>query len=941
MPPLTAPRWGAGLCRAACAAAVSVALFHQTPAFGQQAVRTAQRPGDVGARLVTTVEGISEYVLPNGLKVLLFPDQSKPTVTVNITYLVGSRHEGYGETGMAHLLEHLVFKGSARHPNIPQELTERGARPNGTTWYDRTNYFETVPATESNLEWALDLEADRMVNSFIAKKDLESEFSVVRNELEAGENSPWRTLLLQTMQTAFLWHGYGRSTIGTRSDIEGVPIERLQAFYRRYYQPDNAVLVVAGKFEPEKALRLIEDKFGSIPRPARSLDKGNLLFNSYTVEPTQDGEREVTVRRVGDAQLLMMLYHVPAGSHPDFAAVDVLARILGDNPSGRLYKALVDPKLVASTGAFAFQLRDPAVLVTQAELRLNQSIDSAREAMARALDNAATSTFTAEEVDRAKTAILKNVDLLLNNSEQVGFALTEWAAMGDWRLMFLHRDRVEQVTPADVQRVAAAYLKPTNRTVGRFMPTQTPERAEIPAAPSVAGMVANYKGRATVAAGEAFDPSPRNIEARSQRLRLVNGAHVTLLPKETRGDRVLVQVMVRHGTEQTLAGKTTVAAATRDMLSRGTTALTREQVKDSLDKLKARVFFFGATNSVVANVETTRPNLIPTLELVAQQLQSPRFEAGEFEKLKQERLAQLEQSKSEPQFVGSVALSRRLNRYPKGHVLYVSTPDEQIADWTAVTLDQVKQFHRDFYGASHADVAVVGDFAADSVRAAAERLFASWRSPQPFERVARTYAPSDSAADVLQTPDKANAFFAAGQNLALRDDDPDYAALAVANWMIGGGFLNSRLATRLRQQEGISYGVGSGLQVQSLDRSGVFQVFAIYAPQNADRLVTAFRQELDRVLKEGFTAKEVEAAKPGYLQQRLQSRANDNELVSILVSRRFAGRTLGYDEELERRIQALTPEQINAAVRRHIDPSKIVLVRAGDFAKNPPVKPVP
>jgi len=932
--------------RVACAAAL--VLLYAPPAVAQQpptqtgGARTTQRAtGDVGARLVTTVEGISEYALPNGLKVLLFPDQSKPTVTVNITYLVGSRHEGYGETGMAHLLEHLVFKGSTKHPNIPQELMERGSRPNGTTWFERTNYFETVPATEAHLDWALDLEADRMVNSFIAKKDLESEFSVVRNELEAGENNPYRTLMLRTMQTAYLWHGYGRSTIGTRSDIEGVPIERLQAFYRRYYQPDNAVLVVAGKFDPDRALRLIEDKFGRIPRPVRSLEKGNLLFSSYTVEPTQDGEREVTIRRVGDAQLIMMAYHVPAGSHPDFAPVDVLTRVLGDNPSGRLYKALVDTKLAASVGAFSFQLRDPAVLLTQAELRLTQSIDSARAAMARTLDNAGASAFTAEEVDRAKTAILKNIELLLNNSEQVGFALTEWAAMGDWRLMFLHRDRVEKVTPADVQRVAAAYLKPSNRTVGQFIPTQTPERAEVPATPSVAAMVGNYKGRAAVAAGEAFDASPKNIDARAQRVRLANGAHLTLLPKETRGDRVLTQVVVRHGTEQTLFGKTAVAQLTRDMLSRGTTALTREQVKDSLDKLKTRVFFGGGTNTVVANFETTRPNLIPALDLVAQQLRSPRFDAAEFEKLKQERLAQLEQFKSEPQFVGQVALNRRLNPRPKGHVMYAATPDEQIADITAVTLDQVKQFHRDFYGASHADVAVVGDFAADSVRAATERLIGSWRSPQPFERVVRTYTPTDSAAvEVIQTPDKANAVFGAGQNLAVRDDEPDYAALAFANFMFGGS-MNSRLFERLRQKEGISYGTGSMLQVQPLDRAGSFQAFAIYAPQNANRVTMAFREELDRVLKDGFTAQEVEAAKPGYLQQRLQSRANDNELVSILVARRFAGRTFSYDDELERRIQALTPAQVNATVRKYIDPSKMVLVRAGDFAKNPPVKPTP
>lgn len=291
-----------------------------------------------GVTRVTSVEGITEYRLENGLRVLLFPDESKQTITVNITYLVGSRHENYGETGMAHLLEHLVFKGTPRHPDIPKELTERGARPNGTTWLDRTNYFETFQATEDNLRWALDLEADRMVNSFIAKKDLDSEMTVVRNEFEAGENSPYRVLLQRTHAVAYDWHNYGNSTIGARADIENVPIERLQAFYRKYYQPDNAVLLVAGKFDEEKTLKMIHEYFGPIPKPTRVLEP------TYTLEPTQDGERTLTIRRVGDTKVILVCYHVPAAAHPDKPAVQLLAGVIGDTPSGRLHKALVETK---------------------------------------------------------------------------------------------------------------------------------------------------------------------------------------------------------------------------------------------------------------------------------------------------------------------------------------------------------------------------------------------------------------------------------------------------------------------------------------------------------------------------------------------------------------------------------------------------------------------
>ncbi len=218
------------------------------------------------ARKIATVEGVTEYRLPNGARVLLFPEASRPTITVNMTVLVGSRHEGYGETGMAHLLEHMVFKGTPTHPDVPKALRDHGAASfNGTTNVDRTNYFETMPATDENLEFGIRLEADRLVNSFVKREDLVSEMTVVRNEFERGENSPQGILMQRIHAAAYEWHNYGKSTIGNRSDIERVPIENLQAFYKKYYQPDNVVLIVAGKFEEAKALALVQKYLGSHP----------------------------------------------------------------------------------------------------------------------------------------------------------------------------------------------------------------------------------------------------------------------------------------------------------------------------------------------------------------------------------------------------------------------------------------------------------------------------------------------------------------------------------------------------------------------------------------------------------------------------------------------------------------------------------------------------
>jgi zinc protease len=897
-----------------------------------KSVSARTSPAPAAARKVTSVEGITEYVLGNGLHVLLFPDPTKPTVTVNITYRVGSRNEDYGETGMAHLLEHLMFKGSTHHRNVPQELTAHGARPNGSTWFDRTNYFETFQASDENLQWALDLEADRMVNSFIAKKDLDSEMTVVRNEFELGENDPGSILDERVLSTAYLWHNYGHSTIGARSDIEHVPIERLQAFYRTYYQPDNAYLLVAGRFDEEKTLARIVRTFGPIPRPKR------VLQTTYTQEPTQDGERMVTLRRVGDVQALSVAYHVPSGPHPDSAIVDLLAQILADTPSGRLHKALVETKKASSVSSQFLFLHDPGFLLLDAEVRQESSLDDAQKTMLETIDGLAAHPVTQEELDRARAQLLKNIDLTLNSADRVGLEMSEWIGAGDWRLFFLDRDRVKKATLEDVQRVAREYLKPSNRTVGRFIPTARPDRAEVPPTPDVAALLKDYKGEAGVRQGEAFDPSPSNIEKRVHRSTLPDGLKVALLPKKTRGGTVVANMTLRFGDAQSLMGKSTAADLAADMLLRGSTLHTRQQIKDELDKLKARVGISGGPTQVNVSIETVRENLPAVWKLVGEVLKSPAFPSSELELLKEENLAAIEQEKSDPNAMGQTAFQRHMSPYPKGDVRYTPTPEESAAEYKGATLDQVKAFYGDYYGASHGEASVVGDFDEKEIAALLAELFGDWKTAKTFERVPRPYQKVEAINQALEAPDKANAFFIAGENLSLQDNDPDYPALVLGNYMLGGGFLNSRLTTRIRQKEGLSYGVGSQIQASPLEKNGSFVAFAIYAPQNEARLEAAFREELDRALKDGFTEQEVREAKSGYLQSRQVTRAQDASLARTLSQDLYLDRTLDWDAEMEKKVGALTPPQIVEAMRRHIDPSQITIVKAGDFAKSAPAK---
>jgi len=889
--------------------------------------------GSLGGQEVTRVgevEGIVEYRLDNGLRFLLFPDASKPSATVNVTYNVGSRHEGYGETGMAHLLEHLVFQGTPDHPDITKELTERGARPNGTTSFDRTNYFETFPATDDNLEWALDLESDRMVNSFISADDLDSEMTVVRNEMESGENNPFRILMQRTLSTAYTWHNYGKSTIGARSDVENVPIDRLQAFYRKYYQPDNALLIVSGKFEEERALELIVETFGQIPRPDRS--GANTLWETYTREPVQDGERMVTLRRVGDIQVVMMSYHVPPGSHPDYAAVDILAQVLGDQPSGRLHKSLVEPGLAASTGAFAYQLREAGPLLAFAQVRPEDDLQSTWTAMSETLEDVLRNPITGEEVERARTALLKSFEQVFNNPERIALQLSEWASMGDWRFFFLHRDRIEAVEAADVQRVAAEYLKPDNRTVGLFYPTEEPDRADVPDLPDVAAALEGYTGREAVAAGEEFDPSPANIESRTTRYTLSNGMKVAMLPKSTRGETVVARFRVILGDEEALDGRATAGSMAGAMLMRGSSAHTRQQIQDDLDRLKASGSVTGSVTQASGQVQTTRENLPDVMRLLAEIIRTPTFPAPEFETLKEQRLSGLEQQRSDPNSLAQIALQRHMNPVAPGHPGYTETVDEAVAAMESVTLADAQAFYDDFYGPQLGTLGLVGDFDEAEMRAVIEEAFGDWESPHAATRIATNFHDPPSVHLQLETPDKANAIFIAQQNLSLRDDNPDYAALILGGYMIGGGLMNSRLAKRIRQQDGLSYGVGGGINGHPIDESGSFLAFAIHAPENAEPLEAAFREEMQKVLDDGFSDDELEVAKQGYLQSRQLSRAQDPSLVSVLTQGLYFDRDLSWDAGLEDRIQAVTVEEVNAAVRRYLDLSKMTIVKAGDFA---------
>lgn len=876
---------------------------------------------------VNEVEGISEYRLSNGLQVLLFPDQTKETVTVNLTYHVGSKHENYGESGMAHLLEHMVFKGTPLHKDIPAELSAAGARPNGTTWTDRTNYFETFTATEENINWALSMESSRMVDSFIAKEDLDSEMTVVRNEFERGENDPFRVTLQNMASVAYDWHNYGKSTIGARSDLENVPIERLKAFYKKYYQPDNATLIIAGKFSSDDMLSLVDKYFSPIPKPSR------VLPTLYTSEPAKSGERSVVVRRVGDIQLVASAYHIPAGSHPDYAAIEVLTQIIGDTPSGRLHKSIVEEKLGSRVFGFNYQWQDPGLAMYFATADKDAALEDTTEALLNTVENMATTSIKQEEVDRVKRSLLKDIELSFNSSERIALELSEWLAMGDWRLYFLQRDRIEKVTLEDVQRVANTYLVRNNRTLAQFIPSENPERVDIPQATSVAEMVEGYQGRVAIAQGELFEPSFDNIDKRTQNVSLEIGGQLALLPKKTRGESVVVSLTMRYGNVDKLKNKALIGATAGNLLLRGAAGLTRQDIQDEFDKLKAQVRIVSGVSYTLANIMTNKENLPAVLDLLAKILKNPSYDEKEFSQYISTMKVDIEGNLQDPQRLAFNEYRRLQNPYEEGHPLYVATFDETLDNLEKLKLSDVKAFHKEYFGANNLHVAVVGDFNSEEISDTFKNLFNDWESQVEFADIIDKYKKTEAMNVVFDTVDKENATFVAALMLPVGENHPDAAAIELGNYIFGGGFLNSRLATRLRQQDGLSYGAGSFVTQMAKSQKSTFGAYAICAPQNLKAVEQGFNEELIRMLKDGFTDEEIAAAKSGLLQEKRVSRAQDGELADSLRRNIRYERDMQWYKDYEARLSSLSAKDVQKVMNKYFDADEFSIIKAGDMSK--------
>ncbi|MWB96507.1 insulinase family protein [Flavobacterium sp. GA093] len=881
-------------------------------------------------KYITNVEGTKEYTLSNGLKILLIPDASQSNMVVNIVYNVGSRHEGYGEKGMAHLLEHMLFKSTKNLGDIKKMLSDKGGNANGTTWLDRTNYYEIFPSSDENLKWSLEMEADRMLNATILQTDLDKEFSVVRNEFEIGENNPDRVLTERILSTAYLWHNYGNSTIGSKEDIERVKASTLRVFYEKYYQPDNATLIIAGKFDEQKALQYIGQYFGALAKPKRVLAK------TYTIEPAQDGEKFVELNRAGDSKNVGALYHTVPYADKDYAALDALIEILTSDPSGYLYKALVETQKVSSIYAWQPTLRDASFMYFGVALSNDKDVKVTKDLVRTELDKVGAIKYTDEDVNRAKAKIIKQIESVKNNTINYAINLTEIIGAGDYRLGNIYRDAVEKLTKEDIQRVAEKYFRSNNRTVGIFIPSKDEQRVKSIeyTDEQLVALTKDYKGKALEKETAAFEASISNLKKNLTEGTLSNGAKYGLIKKEIKGGKVQASFVFPVSNEKDLAGKSDVGTILAQLLKTGTKTKTKEQIQDRLDQLKSSVNFNFSGQNLSLNVNTYKESFKEVMEIVGDLLVNSTFPENELTKTITDYNTYLESSLNDPQAIAFTEISRQTAKYPKESIFYTATVQEQIDAYKKIKQSELVDFYATILGGNNGVGSVIGELEAKSTAEILENAFGKWTSKSKYELAKPTYFDSQKLDKDYITPDKENAVATGKISFKMTRNSADYPALVIANEILGsGGFLTARIPMRLREKEGISYGAGSFMEVPITNDVAFWEYYAFLNPTKKGAVETATKEEIAKALKDGFTEEELNTNLKSWQNERKTRLGNDYTLMSLVNTYLQFGVPLEDYDTLESKVKALKVQEVNSVLKKYISLDKMTSVYVGDFNK--------
>jgi zinc protease len=900
------------------------------PAAAPATVATDKLDGDV-----------REVTLTNGLRILVKEDHAAPVATLAVYYRAGSRDEHTGITGSAHLLEHLLFKGSRAFPgptDIMDSLSRIGASFNATTYYDRTNYYATVPI--SQLPFVIRLESDRMRHATFSDADRASEMTVVRNELERGENDPGRVLHHQLWATSIESHPYHHPVIGWRSDVENVPTARLREFYDRYYHPSNATLVVVGDVQPDALVPALVAAFGENPA-------GPPVPPVYTTEEPQRGERRFTIRKPGELALVELGWRMPSATSPDVPALKILQLVLsgsldlnefGDplDPgiSNRLYQALIETQLATRFGMDYTLMIDPNVGSISGTVRPGVQHQQVEDAIRREVARLRDEPVSTLELERSKRRARAAFGLSQDGTFGQAMALGYFATIADWRFVREFAPRIEAVTAADVQRVARAYFQDDSLTVGWFVPISA--GGPMPSSPSGGAgpqklreaddhaEAAAVTSRALAAQGSAGASPGASRRAMPQRRVLPNGL-VVVVQENPSTQSFALSGSIRAGSVHEPNAEAGTASITANLLERGTTKRTKLALAAQLEEVGGSVGFGDGFESVSASAFGLGGDFERIFDVFAEDLLSPAFPQDELEKLKAQRIAGLQQSEDSTRVKARRAVQQAL--YPKDHPLYYLDVSEAIAATKAIDVARVRAWYQRFYAPDRTILSVVGNVKAEDVFRTIEARLGAWKPVGgPPVAVAPVPPPPSPSRRTISVPERSNVDIVLGTTGDIARTSPDFYPAFLGNHVLGGGTAG-RLFKRVRAELGLTYGIGSSLTATQI--AGPWTVSLSVNPKVVDQAIDATQKVLERWVADGITEQELSAAKTALSGLFQVSLATNGGLANTFTYYESLGLGADFVYEHPRRLEAVTVEQVNAAIKQHFPVGRMVTGVAG------------
>jgi zinc protease len=887
---------------------------------------------------VKTVDSIDEYTLKsNGLQVLLLPEHSSPTLTFMVTYRVGSRNEVTGTTGATHILEHLMFKGTTQHNrskgNSFDQLLERtGAITNATTALDRTNYYQTIGSGQ--LAEVVDLEADRMRHLRLLDSTRQAEMTVVRNEYERSENSPFMALYKEIYQVAYVAHPYHHSTLGHRSDIEKVKIEKLREFYDTFYWPNNATVTIVGDFQPKNALALVKKSFGVYPKSPKPIPA------LYTEEPPQDGPRRLVVKRPGELGVVAIAHKITAATHPDYAAISLFSAILADGKNSRLYKAITDKNMSTGVSNDAGYNHDPSLHMLFLPLAPGVKHEDVEKIALQEIERVKRDGVTTAELQAAVAKTLANAAFERDGSYAVASGLNDSIAVGDWSLYYRLENAIRKVTVEDIQRVANSYFNEDQSTTGWFVPAVSGGATGAEAAPARAAksqpkyyrdpawMPQRFTEKSSMGTGDSGGAilSVARMAPQAKRMQV---AGIDLVAYTTGVKDVITLLGSLPAGTALGTGNPAIPTLTAMLLDQGTQQQDKFAIAQQLEAVGANLGFEAGTDMLHISGKCLKKDLPLVLLLMAEELRSPALSAEEFAKAKKQFSGAVKRQLEDTDFRAEDAFSRAA--FQPGHPNRNPDPESLLAAIEAATLKEVVAFHKAHYGPAHMKLVAVGDVDSAALQEGVGQVFAGWTGGSAAMRLIkadRATAPRQAQVDLFG---KTSVSVVLGQASGVQHQDPDYQALRMATSILGGSF-TSRLVATVRDKEGLTYHIDAGLDADTFNE-GDWKITASFAPSMLDQGLASTRHQLELWYRQGVTAAEVEFRKTFLIGAFQVALSTSDGLASTFLRTLNRGYPLDWVDEYPSQVRALTMQQVNAAIKTHLQPQNMILVKAGSLSE--------